>query len=154
MNNTKKITFICLGNIGRSPSAEYIMKYYLKKEGMDKDYIIDSAGYSSCNDGLDIFYKAKEQLDIHSIPHPRHYAKVIDQKLYDESDLVLVMEEKNKRMIESMFGVDNSKVKKLLDFSSSPRDISDPYYCNNYELVYSEIEEGVLSLIEYLKKAN
>ena len=43
----KKILFVCLGNICRSPGAEAIMKAWIKKEGKEKEFLIDSAGLYS-----------------------------------------------------------------------------------------------------------
>ena len=40
----KKILFVCLGNICRSPAAEGIMKHIVKEEGREDDFFIDSAG--------------------------------------------------------------------------------------------------------------
>lgn len=40
----KKILFVCLGNICRSPLAEGVMRNLFEKEGEDKEFIVDSAG--------------------------------------------------------------------------------------------------------------
>ena len=47
----KKILFVCLGNICRSPGAEAIMKAWIKKEGKEKEFLIDSAGLYSGHAG-------------------------------------------------------------------------------------------------------
>ena len=47
----KRILFVCLGNICRSAAAEEIMRNYLKREGLDKEIEVDSAGISGYHEG-------------------------------------------------------------------------------------------------------
>jgi len=45
MNKMKKrLLFVCLGNICRSPAAEGVMKSIVKAAGMENEFVIDSAG--------------------------------------------------------------------------------------------------------------
>ncbi len=48
----KKIIFVCMGNICRSPMAETIMKKFVKDKGLEEEFFIDSAG----------------TIDLHAIP--------------------------------------------------------------------------------------
>ena len=48
----RKILFVCLGNICRSPSAEAILKHLLEKRGNSADWEIDSAGILDLHNGL------------------------------------------------------------------------------------------------------
>ncbi|MFH5200226.1 low molecular weight phosphotyrosine protein phosphatase, partial [Campylobacter coli] len=47
----KKIVFVCLGNICRSPMAEFVMKDLVKKANLEKEFFITSAGTSGEHDG-------------------------------------------------------------------------------------------------------
>ena len=48
INNKKyKILFVCLGNICRSSSAEEIMRTYIRREGLEHQIEVDSAGILS-----------------------------------------------------------------------------------------------------------
>ena len=40
----KKILFVCLGNICRSSTAEGVMLHLIKEAGLEKEFVIDSAG--------------------------------------------------------------------------------------------------------------
>ena len=39
-----RILFVCLGNICRSPAAEAVFKHLIKREGIEDQFTIDSAG--------------------------------------------------------------------------------------------------------------
>ena len=47
----KKLLFVCLGNICRSPAAESIMQKLLKEKGLSHKISVDSAGTSGWHKG-------------------------------------------------------------------------------------------------------
>ena len=49
-----KICFVCLGNICRSPMAEFIMKDKIKKLNLEDKYYIESRATSYEEEGNDI----------------------------------------------------------------------------------------------------
>jgi protein-tyrosine-phosphatase len=52
-----KILMVCIGNICRSPMAEYILKHKVKTNNLD--WIVDSAGVEGHHAGEDANAKAK-----------------------------------------------------------------------------------------------
>ena len=48
----KKILFVCLGNICRSPMAEAVMRKLIKEKGLESEYEIDSAGLIRYHEGV------------------------------------------------------------------------------------------------------
>ena len=47
----KKILFVCLGNICRSSTADGVMLHLIKEAGLEKEFVIDSAGILSYHQG-------------------------------------------------------------------------------------------------------
>lgn len=65
------------------------------------------------------------------------------------------MEQLNLRYMLRCFGGDpEGKVRRLLDFSSHPRDIADPWYTGEFEQTYADIVEGCEALLETLLSEN
>ena len=50
-NDMKRILFICLGNICRSPAADGIMRQMVAERGLEDEFLIDSAGIGSWHVG-------------------------------------------------------------------------------------------------------
>ena len=138
-----KICFICLGNICRSPMAEFIMKDKVKKLGLSDKFHIESRATSYEEEGNDIYPPAKRMLEEKSIPYTRHYAKRVEESDYDKFDLFICMEEANIRNLKYIFEDTDRKVIKLLD-----KDIADPWYTGNFINTYNDLCEGIDSLIK------
>ena len=138
-----KICFVCLGNICRSPMAEFIMKDKVKRLGISDKYIIESRATSYEEEGNDMYPKAKRMLDEKGIPYTKHYAKRLEESDYSKFDLFICMEEANIRNIKYIFDDSENKVIKLLD-----RDISDPWYTGNFINTYNDLVEGIDLLIK------
>ena len=138
----KRICFICLGNICRSPMAEFIMKDKVKKLGMEDEFIIESRATSNEEEGNDIYPPVKELLKEKGIAYSLHEAKQLKKEEEDNFDYFIGMDENNMKNIKRMIS-NESKIKKLLS-----RDILDPWYTRDFEKAYQDIQEGIDKLLE------
>ena len=149
----KKILFVCLGNICRSPMAVFIFRDLTKKQGLEKKYSVSSAGTSSEEAGNNMHYGAKDKLNEKEIPYSKHKARQLRREDYNEYDYIIGMESYNIRNILRIVGDDKkNKVYRLLDFTNNPRDIADPWYTGNFEITYNDIVEGCKEFLKYLEK--
>ena len=145
-----RILFFCLGNICRSPMAEFIMKDLVEKRGLSGRYQIASAATSDEEDGNPLYPPARRTLDLHGIPHARHAARQLTPGDLHEYDLLIGMEARNLQNARRLLG-DSPKYRRLLDYTASPRDIADPWYTGDFETTYREILEGCLALLDALE---
>lgn len=147
-----KVLFVCLGNICRSPMAEYVFKDWLKKENLSDKIQVSSAGTSSEEKGNGMHYGTKRKLDEIGIEYGKHKARQITKKDYQEYDYIIVMEESNIKEVKRIVGEDTeNKIHRFLDYSNNPRDIADPWYTGNFNKTYDDILEGSQYFLEYLK---
>jgi protein-tyrosine phosphatase len=146
-----KILFVCLGNICRSPMAEFVMKDLVKKRGLSQHFFIFSAGTSGEEEGSGVHRGTVNKLKSESIPLEAHYAGRITKYDYERYDYILGMEERNVRAMTRAFGGDrDKKLFRLLDFCAKPRDIADPWWTGDFDAAYEDIAEGCNCFLDFI----
>ena len=145
-----RICFVCLGNICRSPMAEYVFKDLVKKEGLEKEFLIESRATSDEEIGNGMHPGTKSVLDKNNIPYERHYATRLLKSDYDKYDYFIGMDDYNILSIKRLFCTDK-KVYKLLDFTKKDKEIDDPWYTHNFTITYEEIDRGCKALFNFVK---
>lgn len=147
-----KVMFVCLGNICRSPMAEFVLKDMVKKRGLENNFFIRSSATSSEEVGNDIHYGTRNKLTQEKIPFEKRRAAKLRKEDYDEYDYIIGMEKSNIINIKRIVGEDiDNKIYRLLDFSDKPRDIADPWYTGNFDITFNDIVEGCNGFLDYLK---
>jgi len=148
-----RILFICHGNICRSAMSEFIMRDMVAKRGLSDKIQVASAATSREELGNDMYPPAKRKLDKEHIPYTRRHARQVTMADYDEYDLLLCMEKYNIRNLKRIIPNDpKHKIHLLLDYTDNPRDISDPWYTDDFDTAYDDIVEGCQGVLEHLKR--
>ena len=138
-----KVLFVCLGNICRSPMAEFVLKDMVRKRGIENEFHIESRGTSSEEIGNDVHYGTVRKLDSVGVPVEHRQATKLVKLDYDKFDYIIGMEARNVRDIMTIIDEDpDEKVCRLLDYSDNPRDIADPWYTGNFDITYTDVKEG------------
>lgn len=146
-----RIMFVCHGNICRSPMAEFVLKDMVIKRGISDYFHIASSATSREEIGNDTHYGTKTKLKQVGIPITPRAAIQITKSHYEQYDYILCMDTHNIRNLSRIIGTDAAnKVKRLLDFSGSPRDIADPWYTGNFDITYNDIVEGCDALLDFI----
>ncbi len=149
----KKVLFVCLGNICRSPMAEFVFKRMVADNGLTDKYLIASAATSNWEIGNPVYPPACEELALHGISCVGKRAVKLTKADYNKYDIILGMEQQNIKDILRITGGDpDNKIKLLMSFTDTPKNIDDPWYTGDFDITYNEIYKGCSGLLKYLEE--
>ena len=138
-----KILFICHGNICRSTMAESVLTHMVKQRHIDRLFDINSAATSREEIGNPPHHGTVNKLRQVGIPLIPHRAVQMTKADYEKYDYLIGMDDWNIRNMLRIAGGDpDHKIRKLLSFADSERDIADPWYTGNFDETYDDIIEG------------
>jgi len=154
----KKILFVCLGNICRSPSAEAVFKGLVKSKGVANEFEIDSAGTYAYHEGEQADrrmqqHAIKRGFDLTSISRPFY-----PETDWDYFDFIVAMDNKNFADLNEMArsADDLKKLHKITSFSTEYDydQIPDPYYGGDagFELVLDLLEDAGEGFYKFVNK--
>ena len=156
---TKKILFICHGNICRSPMAEFITKKIVKDLGKENEYEIASAATTEdaiiSGIGHDIDVRSQRVMNEHGIPFNHRQARKMVKSDYEKYDYIIGMDVENFfDMNHISAGDPERKEYKLLSFVGSMMDVDDPWYTGDFEAAYQDIYRGCEALIKKIEMSD
>lgn len=142
----QRILLVCVGNICRSPTAEYLLRHRLG----DAPLSISSAGLGALEDHPMDATAASLLLE-HGIDARAHRGRQLLPSMLREADLVLVMEREHASRIASLAPEASGKVL-LLGKWLGEKEIPDPYRQSRttFEHVYGLIDQAVTQWLAYL----
>ena len=150
-----KILFVCLGNICRSPMAEFVMKDLVKKAGLASQFHIESAATSREEIGNPVYPPARRKLAEHGIACDGRAARQLTKRDYDEYDLLIGMDSANLRNMHRICGGDpDGKLHLLMDYTDCSHDVADPWYTGDFEATWQDVLKGCQGLLHELREGN
>lgn len=148
-----KILFVCHGNICRSPMAEFVMKDMVKRAGVERDWVIESAATSREEIGNPVYPNTRRLLEAHGIDCGGKTARQMTERDYREFDLLIGMDSANIRNMQRICGGDaEGKIHRLLEYAGRPDDVADPWYTRDFEATWRDVNDGCRGLLEQMQK--
>lgn len=145
------IMFVCLGNICRSPMAEFVFRDIVKKENVQQYFHIASAATCTEEIGNPVHHGTRTKLAEVGISTAGKYAVQLKKSDYNKYDYIIGMDDSNIREIKKITGGDpDNKICKLLDFADGGS-IADPWYTGNFDITYNDVLHGCQELFEHIK---
>ena len=146
-----KILFICLGNICRSPMAEFVMKQKVHEAGLDAEFEIASAATSDEEHGNPVYPPARRVMNEHGIDCSGKHARQMNSGDYKYYDMLICMDKANLRDMQYMIGGDpDGKMSMLMDYTERPGNVADPFFTRNFEITWDDVNEGCDGLLQFI----
>lgn len=150
----KRILFVCLGNICRSPAAEGVMKSIVTAKGQSEQWHIDSAGTGRWHIGQ----LPDKRMRVHALRRGLnldHHCRQVHESDFDDFDLIVAMDNDNEQNLHAIARTlaDDNKIVPMADFITMATRydyIPDPYYegAEGFELVLDLLQDACANLAE------
>ena len=147
------ILFVCLGNICRSPAAEIVMRHFVREDGREDEFVIDSAGTAGYHEGSmpDSRMAATLRQNGYAISGR---ARQIRREDLDRFDLIVPMDEQNLADVRHLDrdGSHDAKIRPFVSFCTEHDDrrVPDPYYGGQrgFDHVVKLLEDGCRGILD------
>ncbi len=151
--NSKKVLFVCMGNICRSPAGEAVMKRFAEEFGVNVD--VDSAGTHGYHVGEPADPRMKSAAEMRGYDLGGRGRQVTQKDLEEGAyDLVLAMDRANHQALIALAGRPTTHIRLFGDYLDDtwPKDVPDPYYgdADGFATVLDMLEEGCPVILQTL----
>jgi low molecular weight protein-tyrosine phosphatase len=145
------ISFICTGNICRSPMAASVIREHLREAGLDH-VRVTSAGTGSWHVGEPADRRAAATLKEHGYPTEHIAAQVGPEHL--DADLLIALDRGHARELRALTQ-DHDRIRLLREFDPDADDVEvpDPYYGadDGFAEVLAMIEAAAPGLVQWAR---
>jgi protein-tyrosine phosphatase len=155
-----RLSFVCLGNICRSPTAEAVMRHLITEEGLQGKVVIDSAGLGDWHVGEERDTRSQAVGRRRGIPLAG-VARQFQRVDFDRFDYVLAMDRQNRAGLLALAPDDAARAKVRLLRSFDPQsppdaDVPDPYYGGKegFDEVFDICERACAGLLAHLRRTH
>jgi protein-tyrosine phosphatase len=151
-----RVTFVCTGNICRSPMAEHIFRRHAEDEGLDVE--VDSSGTGHWHIG--------DSADERTVATLRragygsgHLVRQFQPEWFGHYDLIIALDQEHRQDLRRMAPDEEARgrIRLLREFEPDARDLDvpDPYYGRDsaFEEVREQIEAAVPGLLDHVRRA-
>lgn len=152
-----RVTFVCLGNICRSPTAEGIMAHLVEEAGLEESFVIDSAGTSGFHVGERPDTRTLAAARSRGVALPGHSRRFVSAD-FGRFDYVIAMDSANADDLRRMApdAAAKAKVSLLREYdpdSPAGAEVPDPYYGEGgFERVFDICMAGCQGLLRFLRE--
>ena len=128
------------------------MKDLVRRAGLEDEFYIASAATSTEELGNGVYPPARRLLAAHGIDCSAHRARQMRRDDYERFDLIVSMDEENRRNLDRFYSGDpESKIHNLLDYAGRAGEaVADPWYTRDFQRAWDDIHAGCTGLLDTL----
>ncbi|MFI0352303.1 low molecular weight protein-tyrosine-phosphatase [Actinomadura sp. 9N407] len=153
-----RVTFVCTGNICRSPMAEWVLRHHVDEEGLDVE--VDSSGTGNWHVGDDADSRTVQAL-MRAGYRSAHIARQFEAARFGAYDLVIALDKGHARALRAMAPDEGArrKIRLLREFDPAADpgdlDVPDPYYGDraDFDHVLELVEAAMPGLLDEIRAA-
>lgn len=152
------VSFVCMGNICRSPTAEAVMRNLVREAGLEHAIAVDSAGTGAWHIGEERDSRSQAVAKQRGMPITG-VARQFVRADFDRFDLVLALDEDNLRDLHRLAPSEEARARihLLREFDpGAPPDaeVPDPYYGgpDGFHQVFDICLSACRGLLEHLRR--
>ena len=154
---TFRVLLVCMGNICRSPTAEGVLRFFIKNNNLGDKVEVDSAGTHGYHVGEAPDSRTQRAASARGYNLSQLRARKVARQDLDYFDLILAMDKSNLDNLRRMATPEQqARIGLFMDYARNFDDdeVPDPYYGlgHGFDLVLDMVEDASLGLIEEIKK--
>jgi protein-tyrosine phosphatase len=151
-----RVLFVCMGNICRSPLAQGVFENVLRREGLEDEVFVDSAGTGRWHVGSPPDERAQRSASSRGLDLSTQRARQVTPDDCQSFDYILTMDEENYQAVAALCRGGGAEVRPFLDYARDrfESEVPDPYYggSDGFEHVLDLVEEASEGLLEEIKE--
>jgi protein-tyrosine phosphatase len=152
-----RVLLVCMGNICRSPTAEGVLRQYIKNNMLGDRVEVDSAGTHGYHVGEAPDSRTQRAAAARGYNLSQVRARKVARQDLDYFDLILAMDKSNLDNLRRMASPEQQeRIKLFMDYAKNFDDdeVPDPYYGlgHGFDLVMDMVEDAAQGLIEDIQK--
>ena len=154
---TYRILLVCMGNICRSPTAEVVLRQYIKRNRLGDKVEVDSAGTHGYHVGEPPDQRTQRAAAVRGYNLSQLRARKVAPQDIEYFDLILAMDKANLDNLRRIAPEEaKERIKLFMDYAHNfdDEEVPDPYYggADGFERVYDICLAGCQGLLEEIQR--
>ncbi|MBS1157932.1 MAG: protein tyrosine phosphatase [Proteobacteria bacterium] len=151
-----RILLVCMGNICRSPTAEGVLRQFIKINNLGDIVEVDSAGTHGYHVGEAPDSRTQRAAAMRGYNLSQLRARKVARQDLDYFDLILAMDKGNLDNLQRLATPEQQdRIKLFMDYAKNfdDNEVPDPYYGlgHGFDLVLDMVEDASRGLVEEVK---